>query len=402
MLACPNCSHRLARRVTETGVTYVCPGCGGVATGLGMLRHEHVAQKLVSRVWQAARDAKARQGRPCPHCGRRMAVVLADIGGPELELDVCTLCACFWFDPGERGELPRTPRPTPSEPELSPEAREAVAMVQVEAIRKRYEEASEAGKGKAPDEAWKWVPGLFGLPVECDVPAVGTWPWITWGTGAVCVLVTVGALLAGGVSALKNVIWTLGFVPEDWHRLAGATVVSGFFLHGGIWHLVGNTYFLMIFGDNVEDHLGRRRYVLLLLAAHVAGTVLHGLIDPRSAVPVVGASAGISGVIAYYAVTFPRAKLGICLRYWWRFHWVRLPAWMAFLIWAGLQFFVAWQQISGFTNVSALAHLGGACVGLAAAAVARMRRRDAVDPAVANKQASSTSLARGLRPGPEA
>jgi len=376
MLACPNCSRRLARRMTESGVLYACPGCGGVAAGIATLRRERVASEFIGRAWRIARDETVSQGRPCPHCGRPMAVVPADTGGLEVEFDICMRCACFWFDPGERGALPTTPPASISEPELTPQAREAAALVKVDEIRKQYEESDGGG---APDESWKWLPGILGLPVECGVPAVGTRPWVTWGSVALCVVVFVGALVAGGVDALGDVIATWGFVPAEWHRLAGATLVSSFFLHAGVLHLMGNMYFLFIFGDNVEDTLGWRRYALLIAVAHLAGTVAHGLIDPRGAVPLVGASAGISGVIAYYAVAFPRARLGFFFGFWWRFGWIRMPAWAAFVIWIALQSFGAWRQLGGFSNVSALGHLGGAAVGFVAALALRRRRREAFD-----------------------
>ncbi|MHC4251413.1 MAG: rhomboid family intramembrane serine protease [Planctomycetota bacterium] len=379
MLACPNCSQRLARRVTDKGVLYACPGCGGVAAGLATLRNEHVARESIGRVWQTARQEAVPQGRPCPHCGRRMAVVPADAGDHKVELDVCRNCACVWFDPGERATLPQAPPPPPTKPEdpdLSPEAREAVAMERVDETRRRLDEIdSESG----PEMTWQYLPAMFGLPVECGVPAVRTRPWVTWGAAALCVVVFVGAAVAGGAGGLERMIRMWGFVPAEWYRLAGATFVTGFFLHAGVWHLVGNVYFLVVFGDNVEDQLGWRRYALLLLLADLAGTVLHAVLDPRSAVPLVGASAGISGVIAYYAVAFPRARLGFYLFPRLLFRWFRMPVWGAFLVWVGFQWFGVFAQLWGGSGVSALGHLGGAAVGLVAALIVRRRRREALD-----------------------
>jgi membrane associated rhomboid family serine protease len=305
-----------------------------------------------------------------------MAVIPADTGGVEVELDICKSCACVWFDPGERGVLPQTTPPTSTKSKFSPEAREAIAMVEVDKIRREREESESQG---APEETWKWLPGLFGLPVECGVPTVGTRPWVTWGTAALCIVVFAGILASAGNSPLGNMILTWGFIPVEWFRMAGATLVASFFIHAGLLHILGNIYFLIIFGDNVEDQLGWKRYALLLLGAHLAGIVMHGLVDPRGSVPVVGASAGVSGIIAYYAVAFPRARLGFL--FWARFsvRWIRMPVWVAFLIWTALQVFGAWKQIAGFTNVSALGHLGGAAVGFVAALALRRRRREALD-----------------------
>ncbi|MHC5057036.1 MAG: rhomboid family intramembrane serine protease [Planctomycetota bacterium] len=361
--------------MTDKGVLYSCPGCGGVAAGLATLRNEHVARESIGRVWQTARQETVPQGRPCPHCGRRMAVVPADAGGRAVELDVCRMCACVWFDPGERAALPQAPPPPPppEETEVPAEARRAVAIAEVEETQRQYEE----GKGRrGPDEAWQWLPALLGFPVECGVPAARTRPWVTWGAAALCVVVFFGALVAGGAGALGNMIRTWGFIPAEWDRLAGVTLVAGFFLHAGVWHLVGNMYFLVVFGDNVEDQLGWKRFALLLLFAHLAGKLAHGFLEPRGSLPLVGASAGISGVIAYYAVAFPRARLGVLLFF---FFWLRLPAYVWLVLWGLLQLVVARAQLAGASSISALGHLGGAAVGLLVALVVRRRRREALD-----------------------
>ncbi len=91
------------------------------------------------------------------------------------------------------------------------------------------------------------------------------------------------------------------------------------------------------------------------------------LLIPRGDVPSIGASGGISGLIAFYAFKFPHARLGFLLRFGFIFipKWIQFPAWCAFLFWLLLQFLGAFEQISGFSNVSSLAHLGGTAVGVA-------------------------------------
>jgi membrane associated rhomboid family serine protease len=123
-------------------------------------------------------------------------------------------------------------------------------------------------------------------------------------------------------------------------------------------------YFFLIFGDNVEDVLGKWRFLALLLAADLAGNLLHILGAASSTIPCVGASGGISGIIAYYALKFPHARLGFLFRFYLLFKWVHMPAYAMFILWVGLQFVGTFMQLSGFSNVSALAHLGGAVMGL--------------------------------------
>lgn len=118
-----------------------------------------------------------------------------------------------------------------------------------------------------------------------------------------------------------------------------------------------------MFGDNVEDFLGHARYALLLVGASLAGDLIHIFFEPKGELPCIGASGGISGVIMFYALQFPRARLVQMFRFGLVIRWVRFSAWTAILVWIGLQLFGVWEQISGVSNVSALAHLGGAAFG---------------------------------------
>ena len=165
---------------------------------------------------------------------------------------------------------------------------------------------------------------------------------------------------------LEAAIEGFGLVPAQLWRHGGVTFITSFFLHAGLLHLIGNVYFLLVFGDNVEDDLGRWRFVLLLAAADLFGNLLHVAGNPHSMTPCVGASGGISGVIAYYALRFPRARLGIMFGYWFYFRWVHFPAYVGLLFWFVLQFLLAFEQKLGIGNVAAFAHLGGAAVGVAA------------------------------------
>jgi membrane associated rhomboid family serine protease len=111
----------------------------------------------------------------------------------------------------------------------------------------------------------------------------------------------------------------------------------------------------------VEDYLGRWKFAGLLLLSTLGGDILALLLDPRSGLPSVGASAGISGVLAFYALEFARTRL----TFFYRFGWFAMPAWGAFVLWILLQVIIAVEQLSGLSQVSGLAHLGGAAVGFA-------------------------------------
>jgi membrane associated rhomboid family serine protease len=166
-----------------------------------------------------------------------------------------------------------------------------------------------------------------------------------------------------------------GFIPAQWHRYGGLTLITSFFLHSGWPHLVVNMYFLVVFGDNVEDRLGAGGFILLLLAGHGVGMLAHACFEPNPHIPCVGASAGISAVLAFYAVAFPRVRLGFIFWFRWVVRWVSMPAILALVIYSGLQILGAWLQISGIGSVSYLGHLGGLLVGLVAVLLYKIRQK---------------------------
>ena len=136
------------------------------------------------------------------------------------------------------------------------------------------------------------------------------------------------------------------------------------FLHGGIMHLGGNMLFLWIFGNNIEDHLGRIRYLIFYLLAGVVATVAHVLGDPGSTIPVVGASGAVAGVMGAYLVWFPWARVQTLVA----IVPVKVKAWILLAFWFVSQFF-----ISPTDGVAWLAHVGGFIFGALLALLARSR-----------------------------
>jgi len=355
-MICPRCQCRLARAKLKVkpGVLWVCRSCQGRAIGLGLLRRL-VDPKAVKRIWSVASQSGKDSCRSCPSCQRPMIVMLLplqkDQDSPEiLELDICRSCQFVWFDPKEFGQLPPPPTP-PKEPELPARAKEILAMEKIKRIAEKAE--NEGGIDLDSEESWKYLPALLGMPVERQASQTEQLPWLTWCIAVGCIFFTMIAL-----PDLEQMIDRFGLVPAHPLRYGGLTLLTSFFLHAGWLHLLGNVYFLLVFGDNVEDYLGKGRFVLLLLGATLGGALLHIALDPHSHIPCVGASGGISGVIAFYALAFPHAKLGLLIRFWLYFRWLWLPAWGAFVLWLLLQL---------------LAHLGGAAVGMAFWLLARKK-----------------------------
>ncbi|MCL4813946.1 MAG: rhomboid family intramembrane serine protease [Vicinamibacteraceae bacterium] len=143
-------------------------------------------------------------------------------------------------------------------------------------------------------------------------------------------------------------------------------VLTSMFLHGSWMHLIGNMWFLWLFGNNIEDSMTRPRFLLFYLLCGVAAALLQVAIEPSSIVPMVGASGAISGVMGAYLVLYPRVRvwtflpLGIIMTS------VALPAWGMLIYWMVI------QLVGGFTRIGAgdeggvafWAHVGGFVAGV--------------------------------------
>jgi len=357
MFTCPNCKSVLVRKQGATGVYWSCDRCGGRAVGIGLLR-KTIGKDVVAEAWSHALNDPVSSGRRCPICCRDMVEVKLEIEGKPHVLDLCQRCEFMWFNPTEYESIP-TPPPKPHvlgdiDEKLMPQAvREAIAIEKVRQIARQARLEDEQ-----LDSGWKAVPAVFGLPVEMESSPMSNTPWATYLLSALIVAVSVWAF-----SDLKPAVDKFGLIPAQAWRYDGLTFLTSFFLHVGWIHLVGNLYFFLIFGRPVENFLGWRRFLAAVLLSALAGDFLHILLDPHTTIPCIGASGGISGIIAFYALKFPHARLGILFRYYFYFRWIQFSAWMALVLWVLLQVWGAYQQLAGYSNISALAHLGGLAVG---------------------------------------
>jgi membrane associated rhomboid family serine protease len=149
------------------------------------------------------------------------------------------------------------------------------------------------------------------------------------------------------------------------------TVLAAMFMHGGILHIAGNMLFLWIFGNNIEDSMGRPRFLLFYLLAGLISLYAQALIDTSSTVPTIGASGAIAGVLGGYALMFPRARVLTLIFIIFFVTLIEIPAVILLGVWFVLQFVPAIGQtavtdLAGGDSVAYLAHVGGFIFGLAA------------------------------------
>ncbi|MCY3605959.1 MAG: rhomboid family intramembrane serine protease [Gammaproteobacteria bacterium] len=160
----------------------------------------------------------------------------------------------------------------------------------------------------------------------------------------------------------------------DWAP-AWATVFTSMFLHGGWMHLGGNLLYLWIFGDNVEDALGRGRFVAFYLLCGVAAALVQTVSETTSIVPMIGASGAISGVLGAYLRLFPHAQVRVLVPLFIVFYTIRVPAWVVLGLWFLFQLASSAMIQPGQGGVAFFAHIGGFLSGLILVGLLMPRRK---------------------------
>ncbi len=141
---------------------------------------------------------------------------------------------------------------------------------------------------------------------------------------------------------------------------------TALFLHGGWFHLIGNMWFLWVFGDNVEDRLGRVRFLLFYLTCGVAASLLHVFFNLDSNIPTIGASGAIAGVLGAYVLLYPRAKVLTLIPIFILITTAWIPAYVFLGIWFLFQWWGAQSSLfGGAGGVAYWAHVGGFLAGMA-------------------------------------
>jgi membrane associated rhomboid family serine protease len=220
------------------------------------------------------------------------------------------------------------------------------------------------------------------FPYRDDNPTVLT-PYVTVALIAANLAIWVVVQGMGSDYRLAETVCQYGLTPGDLtHRLAlgsqfmvtngSSCVVAGgsswytlftsMFLHGGWLHVLGNMWFLWLFGNNIEDVMGHGRFLVFYLLGGLAAAAAQVLVDPSSAVPMVGASGAISTVMGAYVVLYPKVRVRTIT-------WLILPFPLSVPAWAMIGYWLVLQLVSAATDqvggVAVWAHIGGFVAGAA-------------------------------------
>ncbi len=215
---------------------------------------------------------------------------------------------------------------------------------------------------------------MFFFPLFDDNPTRRQ-PYVSWLIIASCVIVFFWQESLDPASE-REAIFQLGFIPANVSGIAPLptdfallpawmTIFTSMFLHGGWMHIGGNMLYLWIFGDNVEESMGRFKFVLFYALCGIAAALAQSAVDPASRIPMIGASGGIAGILGAYLMLHPKAAIRTFVLIIIFVRFINLPAWIVLSIWIGGQFVAVPNALANDGGgVAYFAHIGGFAAGM--------------------------------------
>ena len=214
------------------------------------------------------------------------------------------------------------------------------------------------------------------IPLSDDNPTHSK-PYVTIALIVLCCLLFIWQLSLGSDGG--KAIFALGVIPTSllqdtplptnlrWVS-PELTLLTSMFLHGGFMHLAGNMLYLWIFGDNIEDILGKPVFLVFYFICGIVAALSQALPEPNSQIPMIGASGAISGVLGAYVVFFPKKKIKVAIPLGFFLQILRLPAYVVLIFWFILQLINGANAGSG-GGIAFGAHIGGFVAGLVLAPI---------------------------------
>ena len=215
---------------------------------------------------------------------------------------------------------------------------------------------------------------MFFFPLFDDNPTRRQ-PYVSWLIIATCIIVFFWQESLAPASE-REAIFQLGFIPANASGIAPLpadfallpawmTIFTSMFLHGGWMHIGGNMLYLWIFGDNVEESMGRFKFVLFYSLCGIAAALAQSAVDPASRIPMIGASGGIAGILGAYLMLHPKAAIRTFVLIIIFVRFINLPAWIVLSIWIGGQFVAVPNALANDSGgVAYFAHIGGFAAGM--------------------------------------
>ena len=210
------------------------------------------------------------------------------------------------------------------------------------------------------------------FPIHDDNPTRIT-PYVTYVLLSACVLVFFWQISLG--EAAQQAVYSFGVIPSVLFASknlpaeleilpAWLTIFSSMFLHGGWMHLIGNMLYLWVFGNNVEDAMGHRRFIVFYLACGLLAALTQAVLNPDSEIPMIGASGAISGVLGAYLLLYPHARILVVIPIIIVIYTPWIAAYWVLGFWFVLQLINSLTSASDVGGVAYGAHIGGFLAGM--------------------------------------
>ena len=214
---------------------------------------------------------------------------------------------------------------------------------------------------------------MFFFPFADENPTKNK-PLISWSIILVCFIIFLNYVFEQDYT--KEIIFlSFGMIPAlifGYSELSNSlniippifTIITSMFLHGGWMHLIGNMTYLYIFGDNIEETLGKIKFIIFYLLTGGCAALAQALLDPSSTIPMVGASGAIAGILGGYLILFPRAKIKVFFWFIIFFKVIKIRAYIVLGGWILIQFLSFNGNDLNSGGIAYAAHIGGFISGI--------------------------------------
>ncbi|MGJ4789456.1 rhomboid family intramembrane serine protease [Leptospira koniambonensis] len=347
---CPRCSSLLIKKKSSTDSHYACNSCEGkIYSRFDFIRYYSgdIAKNLI----QSLRGAEKKNSTPynikCPQCYNNFLQIQLFFKEEYHPIDYCNSCDYIWLDKSEIDVFYKA------------NSGSVTRKLEFEAYKlKEHLEKDREVEVEYAESPKERIYQILGLPIEKDYESLKKLALLTWSIAGICILFSIFNWLT------TDDLSQFGLLPSDPFRNFGLSFITSFFQHANLLHLLGNMYFLVIFGDNIENELGKIKTLILLVTAAIFGDLIDLIVRFDSNVPSIGASGGIAGFLTFYCLRFQNNKLSISFPQNYR-HWLERRYWNVKAPYFALYWIVA-QLIGIFSisNINYTVHLSGAAIGI--------------------------------------
>jgi len=361
-MKCPVCSNTLRQVKSKSAIVDVCPSCKGIwfdSEELAdfvklLLQNEKISPekiKLFSRRNVQTLYKIKEKDKFCPKCGRKLQKFNYSYDS-NVFLDRCTDCKGIWADGGEAIAIATYLKENPAATAVGKSLADAMASPDLEL--------------EGPLISYFLFAPRFVVPISDDTPRE-RFPFVTISLIVLCILAFLGQIFL--VADAESFMDKFGLVSA---RFFGVGLMTFMFLHTGVFHLVLNMLFLWLFGDNVEDRFSRPGYLIFCLSCGLFAGILHCVFNRGSAIPVIGASGMVSGIMGAYLIFYPSANVTVFC--WYRT--IEVPVVLYLGGWFVIQLTSAFMsRNSDVSQVAWCAHIGGFIFGVGVAYFKKLQNK---------------------------